>query len=98
MFITFVKQLKPPTSYFVHCDLVDTNRNLLNGKKKNLLSQFGIKGKGFEYTKHQTDEVLCLRAASTSEHVNSVTLSVKDENGELFNFRGQKLYFELMLI
>ena len=30
-FITFVKRLRSPTTYFIHCDLIDTERNLFNG-------------------------------------------------------------------
>jgi len=29
----FVKRLGSPTTYFIHCDLIDTDRNLFNGKK-----------------------------------------------------------------
>ena len=29
--ITFIKRLNSPTTYFIHCDLVDKRQNLLNG-------------------------------------------------------------------
>ena len=35
--------------------------------------------------------------ASTSRNVNSVTLSFKDEDGALINFRNQKFFFELAI-
>ena len=94
---TYVKTLKTPVCYFVHCDLVDPNQNLFNGKKSNLLAKMGIKGNAFESVNYQMGEESHFRAASTGEHVNSLALSVKDENGELFDFRGQKIYFELMI-
>ena len=30
--ITFIKQLTAPSTYFVHCDLINKRQNLLNGK------------------------------------------------------------------
>ena len=36
-----------------------------------------------------------LRDCSTDAYVNSITFSVKDENGELFDFKGLPLEFEL---
>jgi len=30
-FINFVKRLRSPTTYFIHCHLIDTERNLFNG-------------------------------------------------------------------
>jgi len=38
-----------------------------------------------------------LRDCSTDEFINSITISVKDENGELFDFKGLPLLFELEL-
>ena len=36
--ITFVKQLTSPSTYFVHCDLIDKKQNLLNGKPSTVLA------------------------------------------------------------
>jgi len=38
-----------------------------------------------------------LRECSTDQHVNQITLSVKDESGELFDFKGLPLEFVLEL-
>ena len=43
--MTFVKKLTAPTTYFIHCDLIDTEQNLFNGKRKDLLAVFDVKGK-----------------------------------------------------
>ena len=32
MFMAFVKRLTSPSTYFIHCDLIDKRQNLLNGK------------------------------------------------------------------
>jgi len=38
-----------------------------------------------------------LRECSTSRHVHQITLSVKDENGEMFDFNGLPIEFVLEL-
>jgi len=38
-----------------------------------------------------------LRECSTDKHVNHITLCVKDESGELFDFKGLPLEFALEL-
>ena len=44
-FITFVKRLTTPTTYFIHCNLIDTERNLFNDKRSDVLALFDVKGK-----------------------------------------------------
>jgi len=46
--ITFVKRLTAPTTYFIHCNLIDTERNLFNGKRSDVLALFDVKGKPYE--------------------------------------------------
>ena len=94
LYIKFIKRLTSPTAYYIHCDLVDQHQNLLNGKPPTLLAKFDIKGKPFEKVYYETEKHV-LRDASSGEYVNSVTLSVKDLNGELFDFNGLPLEFEL---
>jgi len=45
---TLVKKLTSPTTYFIHCDLIDTEQNLFNGKKSDVLALLDVKGKPFE--------------------------------------------------
>ena len=47
-FITFVKHLRSPTAYFIHCDLIVKNKNLFNGKKSDILGKFDVRGKPYE--------------------------------------------------
>ena len=94
--ITFVKQLTSPSTYFVHCDLIDKRQNLLNGKPSTVLARFDIRGKPFEKFHYQTPQPHVLRDTDSGDYdVNSITLSVKDENGNLFDFNGQPLEFEV---
>ena len=94
--ITFVKQLTSPSTYFVHCDLIDKKQNLLNGKPSTVLARFDIRGQPFEKVHYQTTQQHVLRETDSGDYdVNSITLSVKDENGNLFDFNGQPLEFEV---
>ena len=78
--LSFIKQLKTPTTYFVHCDLVDKKQNLLNGKPSTVLARFDIRGKAFEKVNYQTPQPQVLRDTSSGDYdVNSITLSVQDE-------------------
>ena len=94
--ITFVKRLTTPTTYFAHCDLIDKRQNLLNGKPLTVLARFDIRGQPFEKVHYQTPQPHVLRDTDSGDYdVNSITLSVKDENGNLFDFNNHPLEFEL---
>jgi hypothetical protein len=92
-----IKRVLYPTTYFVHCDLIDKEQNLFNGKKSDLLARFDITGKPFEKETYNASQQQDLRDCSTDKHVNSITLSVKDQKGELFDFNGFDMEFELEL-
>ena len=90
-----VKHLSPST-YFVHCDLIDKKQNLLNGKPSTVLARFDIRGQPFEKVHYQTPQPHVLRDTDSGDYdVNSITLSVKDEKGNLFDFNNQPLEFEV---
>jgi len=95
--ITFVKRLTSPTTYFIHCDFIDTERNLFNSKRSDVLALFDVKGKPFEKVSYHGSPQQVLRDCSTDEFINSITISVKDENGKLFDFKGFPLLCELEL-
>ena len=95
-FITFVKRLTSPSTYFVHCDLIDKRQNLLNGKPSTVLTRFDVRGKPFEKVHYQTPQPHVLRETDSGDYdVNSITLSVKDEKGNLFDFNNHPLEFEV---
>ena len=95
--ITYVKRLNSPSAYFIHCDLIDRDNNFFNNKKSDLLAKIDVKGKPCEKVRYDASPQQPIRDCSTSEHVNSITLSVRDENGELFDFKNMPLEFELEL-
>ena len=95
-FITFIKRLRAPSTYFVHCDLIDKRQNLLNGKPSTVLARLDVRGKPFEKVHYQTPQPHVLRDIDSGDYdVNSITLSVKDEKGNLFDFNNQPLEFEV---
>ena len=83
------------TAYFIHCDLIDKKQNLLNGESSSILALFDIKGVPYEKVRYQTPHTHVLRDTFTGEYVNSLTLAVRDEKGELFDFNGFPLKFKI---
>ena len=95
--ITNVRRLRLPSAYFIHCDLIDRDNNFFNNKKSDLLAKIDVKGKPYEKVRYDSSPQQPFRDCSTSEHLNSITLSVRDENGQLFDFKNMPLEFELEL-
>ena len=94
--VVYVKRLHSQATYFVHCDLMDKKQNLLNGKPSTVLARFDIRGKPFEKVHYQTPQPHVLRdTESGDKDLNSITLSVQDENSNLFDFNGMPLEFEV---
>ena len=94
---TYVKKLNSPSAYFIHCDLINRDFNFVNSKKSDLMAKIDIKGRPYEKITYEASASQPIRDCSTSSHVKSITVSVKDENGELFDFKGMPLEFELEL-
>ena len=76
--ITYVKTLNSPSAYFIHCDLIDRNFNFVNNNKSDLLAKIDIKGRPYEKITYEASSSQPIRDCSTSSHVNSITISVKD--------------------
>ena len=92
-----VKYLRYPTAFFIHCDLIDRNLNFVNQKKSDLLAKIDVKGRPYEKVRYDASPQQPIRDCSTIPHVNSITISVRDQDGELFDFKGMPLEFELEL-
>ena len=91
-----IKKFKTPHSYFIHCDLMNKTENLLNGKPSYLLAKFSIHGRPYEKINYISPSHGVFRdAASGDNYLHSLTISVKDENGVLFDFDGLPLEFEI---
>ena len=93
---TIIKQLHSPTTYFIHCDLIDKKQNSLNGNPSTVLARFDIRGKPFERVHYQTAQQHVLHDTSTGDYdVNGITITVQDEKDNLFDFNGLPLEFEI---
>ena len=92
-FIRYVEHMKSPTTYFIHCDLVDKEQNLLNGKPSTVLQTFDITGKAYEKVFYQSGPEHVLREVSADKHITNLTISVRDENNDLFDFNQEPLQF-----
>ena len=94
---TAIKRMITTTAYFIHCDLIDRTQNLFNGKKSNILAKVDITGKPYEKVRYETASSFPFRDCSTDSHVSSITLSVRDEDGMLFDFKKMPIEFEIEL-
>ena len=90
-----VNNVSNPTNYFINCDLIDKQQSLLNGKPSSLLACFDIRGKPYEKIHYQNTHLNVLRDVSADKHVTNMTLSVIDENNDLFNFNGSPFQFQI---
>ena len=91
-----IKKFKTPHNYFIHCDLMNKTENLLNGKPSNLLAKFSIRGQPYEKIDYISPSHEVFRdATSRDNYLHSLAISVKDENGNLFDFEGFPLEFEI---
>ena len=94
---SYVRKLNTPSAYFIHCNLIDRSKNFFNGKKTDVFAKFDIRGLPYDKVNCTSLPQEALRECSTTQHVNQITLSVKDESGELFDFKGLPLEFVLEL-
>ena len=90
-----VKNLRNPTTYFIHCNLIDKNQNFLNNKRSDVLAKLDSKGKPYEKVSYEASTHEPFRECSTDSHFKSITVSVRDQDGELFDFKGFNLEFVL---
>ena len=95
--LTNIKHVMKTTAYFIHCDLIDKTNNLYNNKRTDLLAKFDVKGKPYEKVSYVISSQQPFRDCSTDKHVNSITLSVRNKDGELFDFKGMPIEYELEL-
>jgi len=61
------------------------------------LAKFDIRGLPYDKVSYYSLPQEALRECSKDQHVNQITLTVKDESGEMFDFNGLPLEFVLEL-
>jgi len=94
---THVKKLNTLSAYFIHCDIIDPSNNFFNGKRTDLLAKIDILGMPYHKVSYPSLPQEALRECSTGLHVHQITLSVKDEDGKMFDFKGLPIEFVLEL-
>ena len=77
--------------------MIDRNFNFFNNKKSDLLAKIDVKGGPYEKVRYDASPQQPIRDCSPISHVNSITISVTDQDGELFDFKDTPLEFELEL-
>ena len=82
-------------TYFIYCNLVDQNENYFNTTKSKLLAKFDVKGRPYEKVLYQADNDEPFRKCYDMTYFNSITVSVKDEYDNLFDFNNMPLDFVL---
>jgi len=55
---SYVKKLNIPSIYFIHCHLIDKNKNFLNGKRSDVLARFDTKGRPYEKINYSSPPTL----------------------------------------
>ena len=96
--VHFVSRLNLPNSYYIHCDLVRKDLNLHNGEPSDILACIPISGNPQERVTYPQNFQNNSRNAEPLQFANSVTLTVKDENANDFDFLGLPMHFELEII
>ena len=81
-------------SYFIHCSLIDKEENYFNTKKSDLLAKFDVRGKPYEKVFYQAGNEEPFRKCSTDHFFKSISISVKNEDGKLFDFKNMPLEFQ----
>ena len=88
-----VPRLLLHSTYYVYCDILTPS----NGKPSLLLVQIDKRGRPYESVTYSQGEGLAavLRACKSAQYIHALTLTVKDANGDLFEFNGLPLSFHL---
>ena len=91
---TVINRLASFNNYFIHCDLLDKEENLFNGKPSTILACFDVDGKSFERVEYSPKDIT-MKKITSGKYISSIRITVTDENGELIDFNNLPLRFEI---
>ena len=94
---TALNRLVSFNNYFINCDLLDKDENLFNGNPSLILGCFDIVGKPFERVEYSPKEIV-MKKITSGKYIPSMRIFVTDENGEMIDFNGLPLRFELEIL
>ena len=92
-----INQLTSFNTYLIHCDLIDRDENIFNGDPSSILASFDITGRPFERVTYSS-EGTTMRKMKGLGHITSIRIKVTDENGDLIDFNGLPLKFEIEIV
>jgi len=72
-------------------------KTFFNGKRSDVLAKIDIRGLPYHKVSYPSLPQEAFRECSTGEFVNKISLGVKDESGEMFDFNGMPIEFVLEL-
>ena len=89
-----INRLASFNNYFIHCDIMDKEENLFNGKPSTILACFDVNGKSFERVEYSSKDIT-MKKITSGKYIYSIRITVTDENGELIDFNNFPLRFEI---
>ena len=95
---TIINRLASFNNLFINCDLVDKNENFFYEKPSNVLACFDIKGSPFERVEYSSKHSPFRKIAGGKKIIDSLRITVTEETGEVIDFNGLPLRFELEII
>ena len=86
-----------PDTLDIHCDIITPCITIPKKNNTQILTRVNVKGEPYEMHTYTFDKSN-YRDILTSEHLNTFTLSIKDVDDNLINFRGKTLDFVIEII
>ena len=71
---TIINRLVTFNNYFIHCDLLDKDENLFNGKPSTILACFDISGKSFERVEYSPKDIT-MKKITSGKYISSIRIS-----------------------
>ena len=95
---TIINRLVSFNNFLISCDLVDKNNNFFNGKPSTVLACFDMIGEAYERELYYSKIIPFRKIAGGKKVINSLRITVTEENGEVIDFNGLPLRFEFEII
>ena len=95
---TAINRLASFNTLFINCDILDQMENFFNEKSSNVLACFDIKGSPFERVEYSSKHSTFRKIAGGKKIIDSLRITVTEENGEVIDFNGLPLRFEFEVI
>ena len=95
---TIINRLFSFNNMLISCDLVDKNKNFYNGKPSTVLGCFEIGGLPYERHLLYSINNPFRKIAGGKKVINSLRITLTEENGEVIDFNGLPLRIDIEII